>query len=60
MKKYLAYGISVFLLVGLVFNARKSLEKLSPEEMKIRNYASEIDNLNYQLNQCRILVRGTK
>lgn len=60
MKKYLTYGISVILLAGLIFNAHQSLEKLSPDEAKIRNYGAEIDNLNYQLNQCKILVRGSK
>lgn len=60
MKKYLTYGISVFILAGLIFNAHQSLKKLSPDEAKIRNYGAEIDNLNYQLNQCKILVRGSK
>ena len=61
MNKIIVIMLSFFAICAIAANAF-NFEKinLSPEQLKINNYAAEIDNLNYQLNQCKLLYGGQK
>lgn len=55
MKAYLIFLTAVVIISGLVINAQNT-EKRAP---KVRSCAVEIEDLTYQLNQCK-MIRGEK
>ncbi len=56
----MSYLAGVFVLAVIMYFPFKQekYKELTPDQKEIYRLQAEIDNLHYQLNQCKILYRG--